>query len=541
MLEIVNLNVSGMVMDTWSTLVASALVGTSRQEPSIDLTHPALSDYAAFLQTQSATQQILGAAGLVATYQAVGKTAEPASLPLLPPAAGANLPCCSNSTTQYLNAVLDEHKYEPILPELLQLLVETKQTVPPDFLPLLLNLGKRERKLRELILPILGSRGQWLVRQNPDWKYAIGAAIESPDLAQLQELWATGTRHERLAAITQWRQLQPTESRQAIVANWKQDKADDRQAWLNVLQTGLSLDDEEFLEVALFDRSERVRQIAGNLLRQLPSQYRQRLTKLASQCLTIDKKGDPYIIDINPPEVDNKEWRAAGVSNQPNNIDNNRALTIPESMLFQVISAADLDIWGRDIDLLLDGEAVPGKENASLRRHISFIRSCWVKAACCQHRRDWIEALLIKIHFLLDPDDVQQLLESSVLDGSDFHNQFFTRILTTDELVICQNLRMMMTHNSRANQQYQEAWTIQISDLVVQQFDKHIRQINSEIYHYYQQQNICDSLGQYLDISVLPILQQMQSTLSIDKFSYNTCIELLEFRRDMRSSFNSPI
>ncbi len=48
-------------MNTWSNLVASAVVGTSRQEPSIDLTHPALSDYAESLQTQSPNEtQLVG-------------------------------------------------------------------------------------------------------------------------------------------------------------------------------------------------------------------------------------------------------------------------------------------------------------------------------------------------------------------------------------------------------------------------------------------------------------------------------------------------
>lgn len=523
-------------MNTWENLVASAVVGTSRQELSIDLTHPALSDYAESLQTQSASQKLLGAAGLIATYQAVGKTAEPASFPLLSPAAGANLPCCSKLTTQHLSAVLSENKYEPILPELLQLLAQAAQTVPPDFLPLLLNLGKRERKLRKLILPILGSRGQWLVRQNPEWKYALGASIEVPTLAEFQEIWTTGTFDERLAALTQWRQIQPVEARQAVEASWKQDKAEYRQAWLEVFQTSLSLDDEEFLEVALFDRSEPVRQQAGNLLRQLPSQYRQRLTKLASQCVTIEEKGDGYVITINPPDIDSKEWRSVGVSNKAI-VNNNRSLTIPESMVFQVISAADLDIWVGDIERLLDGDAVPLKENASIRPHVTWLKSCWVKAACCQHRKDWIETLLIHSHSILDPDDIQQLLQSSALDGSDFPDRFFTKILTTDEFVIVQNIKMMMAYNSSEDRQHQENWTSQFSDLVVQQFDKYIRQINGEIYHYYQQQNICDNLGQHLDVSVLPTLQQMQSTLSIDKFSYHTCIELLEFRRDMRSTF----
>jgi Family of unknown function (DUF5691) len=305
-----------MVMNAWETLVASALVGTNRQSPSIDLTHPALADYGAALPSQSPTQQILSAAGLIAAYQAVGNSPIPATLPLLAPAAEADLTWCSPLTARHLSAILNESRYEPILPELLQLLAQTEQTVPPDFLPLVLERGKRHKSLRSLITPMLGSRGQWLVRQNPEWEYALGGAILSLDPAQLPEIWATGTRSERLAAIAQWRQIQPAEARLAIAASWKQDKADDRQAWLEVLETNLSLEDEEFLEVALFDRSEQVRLQAADLLNRLASQYRQRLTQLASQCVSIETKGKSCKIKLNSPKVGDKEWQAAGVNDK---------------------------------------------------------------------------------------------------------------------------------------------------------------------------------------------------------------------------------
>jgi hypothetical protein len=513
-------------MNTWETLVASALVGTSRQEPSIDLTHPALSDYAAQIHSQSATQQILSATGLIATYQAVGKSAEPASSPLLPPAAADNLPCCSKLTAQHLSAILNESRYEPILPELLQLLAQARQTVPPDFLPLLLNLGKRERKLRELILPILGDRGQWLVRQNPDWEYALGAAIASPDLAQLQEFWTTGTRSERLAALTQWRQIQPAEARQAIAVSWKQDKAEDRQAWLEVLQTNLSLDDEEFLEVALFDRSESVRLKTTDLLNQIPSQYCQRSIELASKCLTIKEKGNNYKIDVVLPKVGDKEWQAAGINDKSVGITNitNLDLTLEAWQLLQVLSAADLDTWGGDSDRLV-AAAVKHERNL-------LLLSAWARAAYYQRRTDWIEALLTRSHSILDRHQVQRLLQALPADANDFTAQFFTQLLTADNFSdrIHQTLQIILDCDLK--------WSDRISNLVVQQFHKYIQQPDSVSMYYYQQ-NHSNVLGQYLDVSVLPDLQKMQSELTVDKFSYSHCIELLAFRRDMRSAFNT--
>lgn len=514
-------------MNAWETLVASALVGTNRQEPSIDLTHPALADYGTALPSQSPTQQILSAAGLIAAYQAVGNSPARVITPLLDPAAEVDLPCCLPLTARHLSAILNESRYEPILPELLQLLAQAGQTVPPDFLPLVLERGKRDRKLRSLILPILGSRGQWLVRQNPEWEYALGGAIASLDLSQLPEIWATGTRSERLVALTQWRQIQPVEARQAVTASWKQDKADDRQAWLEVLQTNLSLDDEEFLEVALFDRSEQVRIQAADLLNRLSSQYRQRLTQLASQCVSIEAKGKSCRIKLNSPKVGDREWQTAGVNDKSVGITNirNLNLTLEEWQILQVLTAADLDNWSGDLDRLLDAAA---QHDRNL-----LILTGWVKAACYQQRRDWIEALLTRSHSSLEEYHIRLLLQALPENDHKFTSQFFTKLLTADNFIdnIHQTLTTMV--------EFGENWSEQISRLVVQQFHKYIQQLDVDKTYYYYQQNQSNLLGQYLDISVLSDLQQMQSELSFEKFSYSHCIELLEFRRDMRSTFNT--
>jgi hypothetical protein len=514
-------------MNAWETLVASALVGTNRQSPSIDLTHPALADYGEALPSQSATQQILSAAGLIAAYQAVGNSPAPATSPLLASAAETDLPCCSQFTARHLSAILNESRYEPILPELLQLLAQAGQTVPPDFLPLVLERGKRNKSLRSLITPMLGSRGQWLVRQNPEWEYALGGAIESLDLAQLPEIWATGTRSERLAALTQWRPIQPAEARQAVAASWKQDKADDRQAWLEVLETSLSLDDEEFLEVALFDRSEQVRLQAANLLNRLPSQYRQRLTKLASQCVRIEVKGKSCKIEIDLPKAGDREWQAAGVNDKSVGITNirNLNLTLEEWQILQVLNAANLDIWSGDLDRLLDAAA---KHARSL-----LILTGWVKAACYQQRHDWIEALLTRSYSSLEEYHIRLLLQALPGNTQEFTSQFFTKLLTADDFSdrIHQTLSAMIETGGN--------WSAQISSLVVQQFHKHIQQLDPDKTYYYYQQNHSNLLGQYLDVSVLSDLQQMQTGLPVERFSYSHCIELLEFRRDMRSAFNT--
>jgi Family of unknown function (DUF5691) len=506
-------------MNAWETLVASALVGTDRQSPAIDFTAPALADYQASLQNQSANQQILGATGLISAYQTVGQSAATATLALLDPANPEQLTCCSPQTTQHLSTILQENRYTEILPELLQLLAQAQQTVPPDFLPLLLDTGKNDKKLRPLILPILGNLGQWLACQNRQWEYGLGAKIADVDLATIQELWATGSRSERSTALSQWRELQPAESREALAASWKTEKAGDRTAWLEILQIGLCLEDEEFLEVALVDRVEPVRRQAVHLLNQLPGQYRQRLTKLATELLVI-KDADGYQIKINLPQADSLEWIAAGILDKPSSKTGAKPNKVSIDQLSPVLIGADLDAWPRDIDRLVTSIQSLTAGN--------IILSGLARAACYQQRLDWIEVLITRSPTIFTSFGTQTPLSSLPSDDRDIKERFFTQLLTVDNSIEA-------LPNTIATIKCEPYWSATLSSLVFQKFHQYAQQ---QSYQYYVHELI-SIISSHLDINVLPEVQRINAELAPDKFNYISCIDFLEFRRNMRAVFDT--
>jgi Family of unknown function (DUF5691) len=507
-----------MVMNSWETLVASALVGIDRQSPTIDLTHPALIDYAEALPSQSTTHQILGAAGLISSYQLVGQSVVATSRISPEPARAEQLICCLPQTAQYLIMILQENRYGDILSELLQLLADNHQTVPPDFLPLLLNAGKKDKKIRPFILPVLGHLGKWLVRQNPQWEYGAGATITDVDLASIQEVWATGSRSERSAALSQWRELQPVESRQALTASWKQEKADDRAAWLEILQVGLSLADEEFLEVALVDRSEPVRCQAVHLLNQLPSQYRQRLTKLATELLVI-KDVDGYQLQINLPQADAVEWIAVGLLDKPSSKAGAKPPKVTVEQLSPVFVGADLDVWPPDIDRLVTSIQ-------SLTTGHTIL-SGLAAAACYQKRLDWIAVLIDRSPTVFTSIDAQILFSLLNCNNQALKEQLFTHLLNAADFLetLPHTLDIMM---------HDQYWSKSLSSLALQKIHQYIQHRN---HYYYIQQLI--NISSRLDVSVLPELQEIQTTCSPDKFNYAGCIEYLEFRRNMRAVFDT--
>jgi Family of unknown function (DUF5691) len=512
-------------MNAWETLVASALVGTDRQSPTLDTTHPALVDYSGTLQNISAAQQILSGAALVTNYQAVGKIPVLKGTSLLPPAEPDSLVCCSEATKRYLGLVLTENQYEAILTELLQLLGKAQQTVPADFLPLLLNKCKRYEDLYSLILPILGSRGQWLLRQNPAWEYATGAMDNNLELPQIQKAWEIGIGNDRATALRQWRQLDPKQARQALMNSWKKEKAADRATWLEILETGLSLDDEEFLEQALVNKREDIRDVAITLLSQIPSQYCQELTKLAQECLIIKESGGQYEITVQLPQENSKEWQISGISDTLINENSINGLSVAECYVIQALSVANLDIWPGNVQQLVLA--------MTEAKHSIVVITGWARAACSQRRQDWIESLLLYAYSIPTISDINNLLQSLPTNSKDQKNQLFTSILTAEKFMgtFRRTLDLMSD--------YHEDWSLELSSLVLKKIDEHTQTLKLLPDYQYRIQDLLPDPSRNMNVNVLPEIRQLEATSSMKNISYSKYIEILEFRRDMQATFDT--
>ena len=145
--------------------------------------------------------------------------------------------------------------------EWLTLLTEAKKVVSPKYLPELLTLGKKQNHLHKDILAVLGKRGIWLAAQNPEWNYAVG---------DTDKIWKNGSLEARIKLLKELRQSQPEKARSQLQNIWSQERAPERASLLEVLEVGLSVDDEPFLEVALVDKSKQVRDVATRSLAQIP-------------------------------------------------------------------------------------------------------------------------------------------------------------------------------------------------------------------------------------------------------------------------------
>lgn len=360
-------------------LLTTALVGTAQagaaQSPTTGTPADAL---LAALPEGETERRLLLAAGSDAMYHQAGYT--PTPLAILPaPAPEELLAVCSPGTALLLHQLFAGQQSE-LLTEALERLAQAGLRLPAEMLPLALSV--RDKQQRAALLPVIGERGRWLARLNPAWSWVqdldVGEADAGPEEAET--IWQEGTPAQRIAVLRRVRATTPERGREWVAAVWKQEKADLRVELVRALETGLSLDDEAFLEAALDDRSSNVRAAAAELLMNLPgSAYVTRITARADAML--DVAGDK--LSVEPPKQLTKDAVRDGIGEKPPAGGEAQA-----SWLVDIMSRVPPDHWrerfGRDPAELISAAPSPWR--------VPLLEG-WTYAAVTFGAHDWAPSL----------------------------------------------------------------------------------------------------------------------------------------------------
>jgi hypothetical protein len=124
--------------------------------------------------------------------------------------------------------------------------------------------------------------------------------------ASSSDVWRTGRLPERRAYLARLREADPDAARDLLADGWAKETGADRGQLISVLERGLSLADEEFLDAALDDRHGTVRAAARRLLGRLPgTAFSQRANARAEGALRVERlRGGHALVATLPGEPD---------------------------------------------------------------------------------------------------------------------------------------------------------------------------------------------------------------------------------------------
>ena len=340
-----------------TTLVEAALLGTQRAKLSnLQASSPQLNELLNQLKSANDEQKLLSAAAAIGLYATVGQL--PARRLDVPPPttpAEGRHPICGREATRCLTMMLD-NQFVEALPEFLTSLHQANQRAPEELLPALLDRGARTAPQRRLIEKITGPTGQWLAHQNPAWAYA---APETRSWDGLSKLWRKeGSATSRQALLRQTRESNPELGRQLLESTWKSEQPTNRAWFIRVLETGLSMADEPFLEAALDARNNTVRRKAAELLSRLTdSRLCKRMTINSESVLIWSEEEESSESDLAQDEKGGEEAAPMLGVRFPDKIspqmardgvlprDSKKSSRIRGSQLTEMIQAVPLEKW----------------------------------------------------------------------------------------------------------------------------------------------------------------------------------------------------
>lgn len=345
----------------WEELVSAALVGTDRRP----------------LPGQAASEvELLGRAAVHTLRMRAGRRpVAPGEQPA--PAPPEERPEVSRAAADRVARILGGEQPR-LLTEWLEAAAGGGYRLSPHLLPELLDQAARDRSIRPHLGVLAGNRGRWLAGLNPAWDFLLEevTGVAATDSGEISQVWEFGTSGDRRVHLGRLRAVDPAGARKLLTATWEKETSDDRVAFLEALGTGLSPDDEPFLESALDDRRREVRYQAADLLTRLPgSRLALRMAERVTRYVTVD--GDE--IRVDPPVACDSTMERDGIRPKAPRGTGERGW-----WLQQAVARTPLGLWPRLLGH--SPRELVGMRIVDWNREVM---AGWVRAAVLQGDPEW--------------------------------------------------------------------------------------------------------------------------------------------------------
>jgi len=318
------------VTDAWQQL---AVLGTARGTVPPPAPHPLLEALFGALAWDDRESALLSAAALVAAARAAGATVlTGATTNVACEPDAAELP--PSLASRRLRAMLGGEQPR-CLREWLEVAAAAGRIVAPRDLPALLDRGSQQSELREAIGRVIGARGRWLARRDARWQWVAGEVEPGADA------WETGSLAERRRWLVVTAARNPAGAATALMATWKDENGDSREALLAAVADRPHESLAEWLTTkVLVDRRAAIRDLARRALLRLPgSPFVSRAIERATPLVTVQGLLRKKLVVTMPAAFD-PAWRADGIEEKPPEGQGPRAFWTR-----QLLALVPLDHW----------------------------------------------------------------------------------------------------------------------------------------------------------------------------------------------------
>jgi Family of unknown function (DUF5691) len=304
-------------MQFWNEIINTALLGTEKKPVAVAALPMPLQEAAAIITEQPATdkeEQFLQLAAVSFNFRQSGiKPLHEATLSF-PEAEAESRRYCSIRAAQVLKDILAEDT-PPLLAFWLDHCTAAQQLVSPDLVPTLLNRAVNHKAMQPAVTAVCGRRGEWLSRFNSAWEFS---AVVDED-----QLWQTGQPEQRKALLRRMRRQDPAKAREWLIQSWPQENANTRLELVKQLDGTMQPEDEPFLLNQLNERSQKIKDEAIRLLKQLPGSILITKYQELVQPMIFLKKEKTMLgmmtktsLQIQPPVVPEKGEYIPGIDNE---------------------------------------------------------------------------------------------------------------------------------------------------------------------------------------------------------------------------------
>lgn len=405
----------------WEEIINTAIIGTDKRKINVSVLAEELRQTVEHIETSADDKDLifLHISSVVSNYRKGGYLPFPISGNPIEECPKEDKKYCSPAAIHALQSTIDDEN-RSLLFYWLNKCHEHSLLVTPEYIPLLFEKTEKDSSLKNLVVSCCGVRGQWMTQFNPKWTF-------QPTEAPVQEVFDHGKLEERKEALRIWRTSNPEEARLALEKTWPQEQAATKTELLGALKVNLQLTDEDFLKTCLKEKSQKVKEAAFNLLKQLPGSFIIKEVWAFLNPLMVYKKSSAILgllnketIDINLSFQIPEHFKTYGISD----IDANEMYNEKEFTLSQLISIIPLNYWEEHFNLT--GEEIIslfGKKETTKKFLPSFAEAVnqyhnihWAKVLYAKH--DLVCLAVVKA---FDEEMQQQILLSNLESYRDIY------------------------------------------------------------------------------------------------------------------------